>query len=48
MKIPLFKIQVSNQLYSTAPVTQIKEDSNVKETFNFWINSLYKGNGRFI
>jgi len=48
MKNPLLHIQVSNQVFTTGSVAKIKEESPVKETYSFWINSQFKGNGRYI
>lgn len=47
IKNPVLYVQVSNQVFSTGSVSNIKEQSPVKETYHFWISSQYKGKGRY-
>lgn len=48
MKNPILTLQVSNQAFTTNASENIEHHSKFNDTFNFIINSFYKGNGRFI
>jgi hypothetical protein len=48
LKEPSLKIRVSNQQFATKSLSANQKIHKVNESFNFSINSFYKGEGRVI